>query len=726
MVLISERQQLLFFHVPKCAGESVCKFVQAHVPDAKRYNGILTRGPDRGRDLMHVTPLTAQHVFELASDSRNGLLSGVHGEKRVGRDTVRHLCAALQRYRTFCFVRSPYTRVLSAFEQRRVRWYAQFWGEAPRTLLEMLRQIQARVERDGGWNDPSLVHFMPSSFFSHAPEDHQYRSQAHAQRQTQGLPRPRLHFVGKMESFAEDFAEAMKRFGIDDHAQPEMINQKAKAAGSSGSKPCDGARGWAAHTPETIAIVNRLYEADFRLLGYEMISPDDARVLCSPPLAPPPPLPLTYSNKGSAGEDNECDCAWRGVNWVKTEMQDHCWLADARGLTVWREQSRCIDGCDDGWGWGWGGSGKRQRVDSSHGTTGTVGSDNTGVPFQELLHRRINRDMEPWRARGIDAGAMQQLGRSSFKGLHLKIVDSKLVVVRERASFQSRNRMTLRMLENMVAWCAERAAEGQRPALPNVEFVLHTDDKPPAGCDHLPLFVMAKRDALPWTEGGAESLHILYPDHTFGGWPEAETPQWAECLESLPSRSAQKDVEWAARDPRLFFRGAATNPLRRQLAQLATRPNGAPLLDIMCTDWSKDRGGGKWAVDRSLFVPIADHCKWRYLAHLPGHSYAARLKYLFLNRSTVVWCQDDWQEFYYHTLVPQHHFVQVCTEGDVGVNRQVVSRIQQLRADDAQAQRIAQQGFEFVSTNLTMDAVNEYWYELLTQFAAAQTYDVIA
>ena len=59
MVLISERQQLLFFHVPKCAGESVCKFVQAHVPDAKRYNGILTRGPDRGRDLMHVTPLTA-------------------------------------------------------------------------------------------------------------------------------------------------------------------------------------------------------------------------------------------------------------------------------------------------------------------------------------------------------------------------------------------------------------------------------------------------------------------------------------------------------------------------------------------------------------------------------------------------------------------------------------------------------------------------------------------
>ena len=148
MVLISERQQLLFFHVPKCAGESVCKFVQAHVPDAKRYNGILTRGPDRGRDVMHVTPATAQHVFELASDSRSALQPGVHGEKRVGRDTVRHLCTALQRYRTFCFVRSPYTRVLSAFEQRRVRWYAQFWGEAPPTLLDMLRQIQARVERD--------------------------------------------------------------------------------------------------------------------------------------------------------------------------------------------------------------------------------------------------------------------------------------------------------------------------------------------------------------------------------------------------------------------------------------------------------------------------------------------------------------------------------------------------------------------------------------------------
>ena len=90
-----------------------------------------------------------------------------------------------------------------------------------------------------------------------------------------------------------------------------------------------------------------------------------------------------------------------------------------------------------------------------------------------------------------------------------------------------------------------------------------------------------------------------------------------------------------------------------------------------------------------------------------------------------MWCQDDWQEFYYHTLVPERHFIPVRTEGDVGVNRQVVSRMQQLRADDAQAQRIAQQGFDFVSTNLTMDAVNEYWCELLARFAAAQTYDVV-
>ena len=60
MVQISERQQLLFFHVPKCAGESMCKF-----------DGILTRGPDRGRGVVHLAPVAAQHVFELASDSHN-------------------------------------------------------------------------------------------------------------------------------------------------------------------------------------------------------------------------------------------------------------------------------------------------------------------------------------------------------------------------------------------------------------------------------------------------------------------------------------------------------------------------------------------------------------------------------------------------------------------------------------------------------------------------------
>ena len=40
----------------------------------------------------------------------------------------------------------------------------------------------------------------------------------------------------------------------------------------------------------------------------------------------------------------------------------------------------------------------------------------------------------------------------------------------------------------------------------------------------------------------------------------------------------------------------------------------------------------------------------RYLLHLPGHGYSARLKYLLLCGSPVIYYDNQMDEFYYHLL----------------------------------------------------------------------------
>ena len=40
----------------------------------------------------------------------------------------------------------------------------------------------------------------------------------------------------------------------------------------------------------------------------------------------------------------------------------------------------------------------------------------------------------------------------------------------------------------------------------------------------------------------------------------------------------------------------------------------------------------------------------RYLLHLPGHGYSARLKYLLLCGSPVIYYDNHMDEFYYHIL----------------------------------------------------------------------------
>lgn len=52
----------------------------------------------------------------------------------------------------------------------------------------------------------------------------------------------------------------------------------------------------------------------------------------------------------------------------------------------------------------------------------------------------------------------------------------------------------------------------------------------------------------------------------------------------------------------------------------------------------------------SHFMSVYEHCKYKYLLHIPGNSYSARLKYLLGCGSVVLVMPSEFQEFWYHLM----------------------------------------------------------------------------
>jgi hypothetical protein len=167
------------------------------------------------------------------------------------------------------------------------------------------------------------------------------------------------------------------------------------------------------------------------------------------------------------------------------------------------------------------------------------------------------------------------------------------------------------------------------------------------------------------------------------------------------------------------------------------------------------------------------HSKWRYLVHFPGRrfvflrslcvpcyplvhsrvlysffwflSYAGRLKYLLTMDSVVIWCQDEWKEFWYDVLVPGEHcevidltskpsftsvadsiasivqryeaYVCLCMWTHVFCQR--IDRFSaKLNRDQDAAKAMADNGRAFIHDCLSLSNVEQYWILLLQKYAA--------
>lgn len=158
----------------------------------------------------------------------------------VGHEPAYNLCPKAPGYFSWGFVRNPYDRALSTYSG-----FQQHEGMVQTSY----------IRRDESF--PDFLQRLPSCMKN--PEFNATRP--HFWHQTLFLCRSTgevmVDFVGRFENLLSDWAHICQRIGID--VELEHLNRTEHEPWQE------------VYTPEMLAVINEVYECDFKTFGYEMI-----------------------------------------------------------------------------------------------------------------------------------------------------------------------------------------------------------------------------------------------------------------------------------------------------------------------------------------------------------------------------------------------------------------------------------------------------------------------
>jgi Sulfotransferase family len=218
--------RLIYVCVPKCASSRIKMTLSA----------LIGRSP--------------QSAFE----ANRRQISGLKGPKHVGLSTFWRVAVDPRTLR-FSFVRNPYDRIVSCWADK-FRDKPLVAGQPSIDPYLAWRQHHDLSLPAGAGRTLSFAEFVT---FATATADR--RVDAHWQLQADLLDMPgiTLDFVGKTESFEQDFRRVL------DHVSPDEVIRRQAALPLNVSAH----RSWPDYyTPDLAARVYRAYERDFDLLAY--------------------------------------------------------------------------------------------------------------------------------------------------------------------------------------------------------------------------------------------------------------------------------------------------------------------------------------------------------------------------------------------------------------------------------------------------------------------------
>lgn len=247
-----------------------------------------------------------------------------------------------------------------------------------------------------------------------------------------------------------------------------------------------------------------------------------------------------------------------------------------------------------------------------------------------------------------------------------------------------------------------------------MEMIINTHDWPkvPYYDQEMPVFSFSKTE---------RERDMMYPAWTFweGGpavWPIYPTGlgRWDIQIDEISK--AAKDWPWQKKENRAFFRGSRTSDERDPLVLLSRKQP-----DLVDAQYTKNQA---WKSDADTLyapaakeIPLVDHCKYKYLFNFRGVAASFRYKHLFLCDSLVFHVGHEWKEFFYAALQPWVHYIPVPT--DLSNARDLIEFAQ---ANDAVVREIASRGRNFILSHLQLRDIEEYWKQLLKNYAKLLTW----
>lgn len=213
---------------------------------------------------------------------------------------------------------------------------------------------------------------------------------------------------------------------------------------------------------------------------------------------------------------------------------------------------------------------------------------------------------------------------------------------------------------------------------------------------------------------------VRIPDFTMMSWPEAYAYKWEDKRKSLLALSYK--LPFAERKKKAFWVGNVGTSIDRGI--LRDWMDSNPLSKLLMEFRNHD------LADRNGTTPLEDHCYYRYLIHLRGISYSARLKYLLACGSLVFFLVRDgdmqremYREYWYDHLIRlgeqgQPHLILVRSP------QHLYEQLQYYEAHEEEARVIAERGRAFVENFLHMDAIYCHYLKILQTLQSRFQLDV--
>ncbi|EEH21524.1 hypothetical protein PABG_03740 [Paracoccidioides brasiliensis Pb03] len=253
-----------------------------------------------------------------------------------------------------------------------------------------------------------------------------------------------------------------------------------------------------------------------------------------------------------------------------------------------------------------------------------------------------------------------------------------------------------------------------RQEIPNIEFIFTAED---FHDDPHPVWVYSKRESDSWA--------WLMPDFGYWSWPEIKAGQYRSVRKRIAAidegttinGKTQQALKFQDKKKQLLWRGnLETAPELRQSLVDATK--GKSWASVRALDWANEQSM------REDYIPIEDHCRYMFLAHVEGRSYSGRGKYIQNCRSVFVAHQLTWREAHHPALIatgPNANYVKVKRDFS-----DLESKIHYLLDNPDVAEKIAENSVRtFRDLYLTPAAEACYWRELIHAYASVCDFEPV-